>query len=82
MDFEGEILFEVLYDHNEEWKFDSESLVGISGTGDKVSGDISSHDFENGALNVGVSYAFYMTVADTLVPNLEGLRSLNLLMYL
>ena len=82
MDFEGEILFEVLYDHDEEWKFDSESLVGISGTGDIVSGDISSHDFEDGALNVGVSYAFYMTVADTLVPNLEGLRSLNLLIYL
>ena len=73
MDFEGEILFEILYDHDEEWKFDSESLVGISGTGDKVSGDISSHDFEDTTLNVGVGNTLDVTVSHTFVPNLQRL---------
>ena len=43
--FEGEVLLEILDDHNEERQFDSECFVGVGGTGDVVGGHIGSHDF-------------------------------------
>ena len=75
LDFEGEVLFEILDDHNEEWQFDSEGLVGVGGTGNVVGGDVGAHDFEDGALDIRVSDTLDVTVADALVPNLEGLRT-------
>ncbi len=41
-------------DHNEERQFNTEGLVSISRTSDVVSGDVSSHDFKNGTLDVGI----------------------------
>ena len=37
----------ILDNHNEERKFNAESLVGISRTGDVVGCDIGSHDFKD-----------------------------------
>ena len=37
----------VLDDHDEEGELDAEGLVSISGAGDVVGGDISTHDFED-----------------------------------
>ena len=73
--FESEVLLEVLDDHNEERKLDAEGLVGVSGTGDVVSGNVRAHDLENGGLDVGVGNTLDVAIADALIPDLEGLGS-------
>ena len=47
LDFEGEVLLEVLDDHDEEGQLDAESLVRVGRAGDVVSGDVGAHDFKH-----------------------------------
>ena len=67
----------VLDDHDQERQLDSESFIGISWAGDVVCRDVSSHDFEHRTLDVWVSQSLYVTVSDLLVPNLQGLGTMN-----
>ena len=75
LDFEGEVLLEVLDDHDEEGELDAEGLVGVGGAGDVVGGDVGAHDLEDRRLDVGVGDALDVAVAHALVPDLQGLRS-------
>ena len=75
LDLEGEVLLEVLDDHDEEGELDAEGLVGVGWAGDVVGGDVGAHDLEDGGLDVGIGDALDVSVADALVPDLEGLRS-------
>ena len=54
LDLEGEVLLQVLDDHDQEGKLDGEGLLLVNGAGDKVGGDIGAHDLENGGLNISI----------------------------
>ena len=73
MHFEGEVLLQVLDDHDQEGQLDGEGLLWVDGARDKVGRHICSHDLENGRLNVGVRQSLDMTVPHVLLPDLEGL---------
>ena len=65
----------VLDDHNQEGKLDSKGLLGINWASDVVGGDIGTHDFENGRLNIRISYSLDVTISHVLMPDLKGLGS-------
>ena len=75
LDLEGEVLLQVLDDHDEEGKLDGKGLLGLDGAGDEVGGDVSAHDLENGGLNISIGQSLDVTVSHVLVPNLERLGS-------
>ena len=54
LDLEGEVLLQVLDDHDQEGKLDGEGLLLVNGAGDEVGGDIGAHDLENGGLNISI----------------------------
>ena len=72
---EGEVLLQVLDDHNQERKLDGQGLLWVQRSVDVVGRHIGSHDLENRRLNIRISDSLDVTVSDLLVPNLEGLRS-------
>ena len=51
---EGEVLLQVLDDHDQEGKLDGEGLLLVNGAGDEVGGDSGAHDLENGGLNISI----------------------------
>jgi len=63
----------VLDDHDEERKLDGKGLLLLGWAGDVVCGNIGAHDFEDGGLNIGIGQSLDMTVANLLLPDLEGL---------
>ena len=65
----------VLNYHNQEGELDAESLLGVKRGINVVGGHISSHDLQDGRLNIGISYPFNVSVSHLLVPDLEGLGS-------
>jgi hypothetical protein len=65
----------VLNYHNQERELDAESLLGIKRGINVVGGDISSHDLEDGRLNIGISYPFNVSVSHLFIPDLEGFGS-------
>jgi len=67
----------VLNDHDQEGELDSEGLLGVNGAGDVVGADVGAHDFENGRLNIGISDTLDVAIAHILVPNLEGLGTVD-----
>ena len=69
----GEVLLEVLDDHDEERKLDAKCLLAIGGAGDVVRADIGSHDFQNTTLDIGIGDALDVSIAYLLVPDLQGL---------
>jgi len=75
LDFEGEVLLQVLDDHDQERQLDGKSLFGVKRSVDVVGGHVSSHDLENGGLNIGVGDSLDVAVSDLFVPNLERLGS-------
>ena len=77
MDFESEVLLQVLDDHDEEGKLDREGLLGVNGASDEVGGDVGTHDFEDGGLNIGIGDSLNVTVSHVLVPNLEGFGTIR-----
>jgi len=72
LDLEGEVLLEVLDNHNKEGQLDTKSLLWIGRTANKARVDVGSEKLENGALNVLVGEALDVSVADLLIPYLEG----------
>ena len=50
--FEGEVLLQVLDDHDQEGQLDGEGLLRVDGAGDEVGRHIGAHNFENRGLNV------------------------------
>jgi hypothetical protein len=72
---EGEVLLQVLDDHDQERKLDGQGLLWVERSVDVVGGHIGSHDLENRGLNIRISDSLDVTVSDLLVPNLEGFRS-------
>ena len=70
---EGEVLFEILNDHDQERKLDGKRLFWIKRCVDIVSGNVGSHDLKHGRLNIWICYSFDVTVSDLFVPNLEWL---------
>ena len=47
LDLKGEVLLQVLYNHDQERKLYPQCLVRISRTGDVVSCHVGSHDFDD-----------------------------------
>ena len=47
LDLEGEVLLQVLDDHDQEGKLDSKGLLGINWASDVVGGDVGAHDLEH-----------------------------------
>ena len=72
LDLEGEVLLEVLDDHDEEGQLDAKGLVGIGGAGDEAGVDIAADELKDGGLDVLVGQSLDVAVADLLVPDLEG----------
>jgi len=72
---EGEVLFKIFYDHDEERQLDAQSLLGISRAGDVIRTDIGAHDLQNTRLDIRVGDSLHMSVAHCRIPNLEGLAS-------
>lgn len=77
MNFEGEVLLQVLDDHDEKGELDSEGALRVGGAGDEGGGDVGAHDFEDGGLDVLVGDALDVAIADLLVPDLEGLGAVG-----
>ena len=73
LNLEGEVLLEVLDDHDEEGKLDAQGLVGLGGAGDVTGVDIRTAQLKNGGLNIGIGKALDVSIADLLVPDLQGL---------
>jgi hypothetical protein len=48
LNFEGEVLFEIFDNHDQEWQFYCERFLGVNWAGDVVGADICSHDFKDG----------------------------------
>ena len=48
LDFESEVFFQVLNNHDEERKLNGKSLLGVNGARDVVGGDVSSHNLNDG----------------------------------
>lgn len=71
------VLTYVLDDHDQEGQLDGKSLLGLDGASDVVGRDIGAHDFEHGRLNVGIGQSLDVTVADLLIPNLQGLGAVH-----
>ena len=72
---EGEVLLEVLDDHDEEGELDAQGLTGLGWAGNEGRGHIGTHYFENTALNVRVCYTLDVAVSYGLIPNLQGLAT-------
>ena len=72
---EGEVLLQVLDDHDQEGQLDGQGLLGVKRSVDVVGRDVGAHDLQHGGLDVGVGDSFNVTVSDLLVPDLQGLRS-------
>ena len=66
----------VLNDNDQEGELDGKRFVVFSWAGDKVCGNVGAHDLEDGGLNVAIRQSLNVTIADLLVPNLEGLGSI------
>ena len=73
--FEGEVLLQVLDDHDQEGQLDGEGLLGVQRGVDVVSRHIGSHDLQHRGLNIGIGDSLDVTVSNLLVPNLQGLGS-------
>ena len=71
------ILTYVLDDHDQEGELDGKGLLLLGWAGDVVCGDVGAHDFEDGGLNVGIGQSLDMTVANLLLPDLEGLGAIR-----
>ena len=67
----------VLDDHHEERQLDGESLLWVEGAGDEVGAHVGAHDLEHGRGDIRVCDTFDVSVANVLVPNLKGLRSVQ-----
>ena len=67
----------VLDDHDQEGELDGKGLLGVEGACDEVGAHVGAHDLEHGRGDVGVCDTLDVTVADVLVPNLKGLRSIH-----
>ena len=67
----------VLNDHNEERQLNGESLLGVKRGVDVVGGNIGTHNFEDGRLDIRVSDSLNMSISDLLVPNLKRLGSIR-----
>ena len=75
LDLEGEVLLQVLNDHDQERKLDGQGLLWVKRGIDVVGGHIGSHNLENRGLNIRISDSLNVTVSDLFIPNLEGLGS-------
>ena len=76
LNLEGEILLQVLDDHDQERKLDGKGLLWVQWGVNVVGGYIGAHDLENGGLNIWISDSLDVTVSHLLVPNLEWLGSI------
>ena len=65
----------VLDDHDQEGQLDRKGLASINWTSNVVSGNIGTHDFENGRLNIRISYSLNVAISHVLMPDLERLGS-------
>ena len=75
LDFESEVLLQVLDNHDQEWKLDGKGLLWVQWSIDVIGGYISSHDLENWWLNIWIGNSLDVTVSDLFIPNLQWLGS-------
>ena len=66
LNFEGELLFKVLDDHNQEGELDAQRLLRVCGASNKVCAYVRSHDFKDTRLDIRVGNTLDMTIADWL----------------
>jgi hypothetical protein len=74
LDLEGEVLLQVLDDHDEEGELDAERLLGVGGARDVRGAHVGAHDLEHQRLDVVVGDALDVAVAHLFVPDLQRLR--------
>ena len=72
---EGEVLLQVLDDHDQEGKLDGKCLLWVKRSVDVVRGNIGAHNLKNWRLNIRICDSLDVTVPDTFVPNLQWLWS-------
>ena len=64
LNFEGEVLFHVLDDHDQVGQLDAEGLPGVGRASDVSRAHVCAHHFQNKALDVCIRDAFDMTIPD------------------
>lgn len=72
---EGEVLLHILDDHDEVRQLDAKGLLRVRRARQVARGDVSAHDFEHAAVNVGIFEAFDVPVPHLLVPDLQRLAA-------
>lgn len=75
LNFEGEVFLQVLDDHDEERQLDTKGLLLVSRAGDVGGAYIGAYNLQHKGLNVVICYPFYVSIANLLVPDLEGLTT-------
>jgi len=72
LNFEGEVLLEVLDDHDEEGELDPECLAGIGGAGDEGGAHVGSFYLQHKRLDVVVCDPLDVAVSHLFVPDMQG----------
>mmetsp|Transcript_35385 Transcript_35385/g.49358 ORF Transcript_35385/g.49358 Transcript_35385/m.49358 type:complete len:226 (-) Transcript_35385:42-719(-) len=70
---ESKVFFQVLNNHDQERKLDTEGLLRVGGSGNVVGGNIGSHNLQNRRLNILISDSLDVTISDLLIPNVQRL---------
>ena len=63
LDFEGEVLLQVLDDHHQEGQLDAKRLLRVGRARDVVRGHVGAHDLQHGGLDVLVGDPLDVTIA-------------------
>jgi len=73
LNLKGEVLLQILDDHHQERKLDTECLLRISRRCDVVGRHIGAHDFDHAGLDIRVCHALDVTIPHLLLPYLQRL---------
>jgi len=65
----------ILDNHDQEGQFDTKCLVLVCRASDVVGGHIRTHDFKHARLDVLISDALNVAIANLLIPNLQRLAA-------
>lgn len=71
LNFECEILLQILDYHNQKRQFDPQRLLRVGWTSDVGGADICSNNFQHQTLDIVVGDALYMAISHFFVPNLQ-----------
>lgn len=75
LNFECEVLFEVLNDHDQKRQLYTQGFLWVSWAGNVCGADICAHYFKHEALYIVIRNPLYVPIANLLVPDLQRLAT-------